>query len=203
MTTNPKDSDQVRQAIDFHGHWCPGLAIGVRAAQWALQEMGQAPDEEIVAVVETDMCGVDAVQALVGCTFGKGNLIHKDYGKNAFTFYRRRDGKSARIVFNSAIYGDARLQLGRLHRKQLEEGLSPDEEKLWKETRTMASKRVMEADLKVLFEVKPAVEPVPQKARILASLICDACKEAVMETRTRRMHEQILCIPCFEAREKR
>jgi len=175
----------------------------VRAAEWALQEMGKAPDEEIVAVVETDMCGVDAVQALVGCTFGKGNLIHKDYGKNAFTFYRRRDGKSARIVFNSAIYGDARLQLGRLHRKQLEEGLSPDEEKLWQETRAAASKRVMEADLKVLFEVKPAVEPVPKKARILASLICDACKEAVMETRTRRMHEQTLCIPCFEAREKR
>jgi len=73
MTTNPMDSDQVRQAIDFHGHWCPGLAIGVRAAEWALQEMGRAPDEEIVAVVETDMCGVDAVQALVGCT-QSGNL---------------------------------------------------------------------------------------------------------------------------------
>ncbi len=203
MTTNPMDSDQVRQAIDFHGHWCPGLAIGVRAAEWALQEMGKAPDEEIVAVVETDMCGVDAVQALVGCTFGKGNLVHKDYGKNAFTFYRRRDGKSARIVFNPAVYGEARLELGRLQRKQLEQGLSPDEEKLCKETRAAASKRVMEADLAALFEVKPAVEPVPQKARILASLICDACKEAVMETRTRRMHEQTLCIPCFEAREKR
>ena len=92
--------------------------------------------------------------------------------------------------------------MGRLHRKQLEEGLSPDEEKLWNETRTVASKRVMEADLGTLFEVKPSVEPVPQKARILASLICDACKEAVMETRTWRMHEQTLCIPCFDAREK-
>ncbi len=203
MTTNPMDSDQLRQAIDFHGHWCPGLAIWVRAAQWALREMGKAPDEEIVAVVETDICGVDAIQALVGCTFGKGNLIHKDYGKNAFTFYRRRDGKSARIVFNPAIYGEARLQLGRLHRKQQEEGLSPDEEKLWKATRAAASRRVMEADLEALFEVKPAVEPVPQKARILASLICDACKESVMETRTRRMHEQILCIPCSEAIERR
>jgi formylmethanofuran dehydrogenase subunit E len=203
MTTNPMDSDPVRQAIDFHGHWCPGLAIGVRAAEWALQEMGKAPDEEIVAVVETDMCGVDAVQALVGCTFGKGNLVHKDYGKNAFTFYRRRDGKSARIVFNPAIYGEARLELGRLHRKQLEEGLSQAEEKRWKETRAAASKRVMEADLQALFEVKPAVEPVPRKARLLASLICDACKEAVMESRTRRMHEQTLCIPCFEAMERR
>ena len=76
----------VKQATDFHGHWCPGLAIGIRAAEWALKEMGKAPDEEIVAVVETDMCGVDAIQSLTGCTFGKGNLIHKDYGKSAFTF---------------------------------------------------------------------------------------------------------------------
>jgi len=79
--------------VAFHGHWCPGLAVGIRAAEWALREMGRAADEEIVAVVETDMCGVDAIQFLTGCTFGKGNLIHRDWGKNAFSFYRRRDGK--------------------------------------------------------------------------------------------------------------
>jgi len=203
MTTNPMDPELVKQAIDFHGHWCPGLAIGVRAAQWALQQMGKAPDEEIVAVVETDMCGIDAIQALIGCTFGKGNLIYKDYGKNAFTFYRRRDGKSARLVFNRAAYGNTGSQLGSLHRKLLEEGLTPEEEKQWKESRAMASKLVMEADLNDLFEVKPAPESVPEKARILASLVCDACNEAVMETRTRRMHEKTLCIPCFEAMEKR
>ena len=53
-----------------------------------------APDEEIVAVVETEMCAVDAIQALTGCTFGKGNLIHRDWGKNAYTFFRRSDGKA-------------------------------------------------------------------------------------------------------------
>ena len=46
-----------------------------------------------VAVTETDMCAVDAIQALVGCTFGKGNLIFRDRGKVAFTFFRRSDGK--------------------------------------------------------------------------------------------------------------
>ena len=80
--------DLVEKATDFHGPWCPGLAIGVRAAELALKEIGKASDEEIVAVVETDMCAVDAIQYLTGCTFGKGNLIYKDYGKTAFTFYR-------------------------------------------------------------------------------------------------------------------
>ena len=88
----------IEKTIAFHGHSCPGLAIGIRAAELALKEIGKAPDEEIVAVVETDMCGVDAIQYLTGCTYGKGNLIHKDYGKNAFTFYRRRDNKAIRLV---------------------------------------------------------------------------------------------------------
>ena len=83
----------------FHGHMCPGLAVGIRAAEIALREIGpHSADEEVVAIVETDMCGVDAIQYLTGCTFGKGNLIHLDYGKNAFTFIRRSDGKALRIL---------------------------------------------------------------------------------------------------------
>ena len=46
----------TEQALAFHGHMCPGLAIGVRAAEVALQEIGpHSKDEEVVAVVETDM----------------------------------------------------------------------------------------------------------------------------------------------------
>ena len=85
--------------MEFHGHMCPGLALGIQAAQIALSEIGaHAQDEEVVATVETDMCAVDAIQFLTGCTFGKGNLIHRDLGKNAYTFWRRSDGRAIRIL---------------------------------------------------------------------------------------------------------
>lgn len=59
------------------GHLCPGLVVGIRAAEVALREIGpHAEDEEVVAIVETDVCAVDAIRCLVGCTFGKGSLIH-------------------------------------------------------------------------------------------------------------------------------
>jgi formylmethanofuran dehydrogenase subunit E len=193
----------IKQTTNFHGHWCPGLAIGIRAAEWVLKEMGKAPDEEIVAVVETDMCGVDAVQYLTGCTFGKGNLIHKDYGKNAFTFYRRQDGKAARLVARPGIYGDTRATMGKLHQKMMEEGLSKEEEKVLRETRAAVSERIMESELKDLFEIKSPVGSVPEKARILSSMICESCGETVMETRIRHFGGKLLCIPCFETREKR
>ena len=191
-------SELIEETTRFHGHWCPGLAIGIRAAEWALAEMGKAGDEEIVAVVETDMCGVDAIQYLTGCTFGKGNLIHRDYGKNAFSFYRRRDGKAVRLVTQAAIYGEDRRTLERLHAKMQKEGLNAQETADLKAIRTGMAQRVMSSDPETLFEIKEATTPIPQKARILSSLVCEICGEAVMESRTRRFDGQTLCIPCFE-----
>ena len=82
MNFPPETIDRV---IKFHGHSCPGLAIGIRVSELALERLGEPESGELIAVVETDMCGVDAIQFLTGCTFGKGNLIHKDHGKMAFT----------------------------------------------------------------------------------------------------------------------
>src|SRR3972149_9497969 len=76
-----------KKCIEFHGHICPGLAVGYKAAKagMAWLEENHAEDEELVALVETDACGSDAIQVLTGCTFGKGNFFYRDYGKQAFT----------------------------------------------------------------------------------------------------------------------
>lgn len=60
------------KAVEFHGHECPGLAIGVRAVEAAKVKMGIhfSQDEEIVCVTENDACGVDAIQVLAGCSLG-------------------------------------------------------------------------------------------------------------------------------------
>ena len=67
------------KCVAFHGHSCPGLAIGFRAAELAMDYLGlndPAVDEEVVCVTENDACGVDAVQVLTGCTLGKGCLLY-------------------------------------------------------------------------------------------------------------------------------
>ncbi len=57
----------------------------------------RAADEEIVAIVETDACGANAIQVLTGCTFGKGNFIYRNYGKHAFSLLSRASGKGVRL----------------------------------------------------------------------------------------------------------
>jgi len=196
------NKDLVQKTIDFHGHSCPGLAFGIRVSELIMARLGTALDEEIVAVAENDMCAVDAIQFLTGCTFGKGNLIHLDYGKNAFTFYRRLDGKGMRIIIRGDVFSEEGDELVALQKKMIKEGLTPEEQKMLKEVMELRTKRIMGAQLEELFEIKPAKGPMPKKARILESVICQACGEMTMESRTRRFLGETLCIPCFEAMEK-
>src|SRR5512139_980647 len=90
------------EIVKFHGHSCPGSAIGYRMTRAAMQALGvdRSGDEELVAIVENDACGVDALQCLTGCTFGKGNLIFRDYGKQVYTIFSRRTGRGVRVLFH-------------------------------------------------------------------------------------------------------
>jgi len=93
------------RVIEFHGHECPGLAIGFKAALAAKEYLGcgDSEDEEIVCISENDACGVDAIQALLKCTVGKGNLIIRLTGKSVYHFYNRTNGKSIRLSNASLI----------------------------------------------------------------------------------------------------
>lgn len=194
---------QIEQAIAFHGHSCPGLAYGLRVAEYALGEFGRSGDEEIVAVTETDMCAVDAIQALVGCSFGKGNLLYRDVGKVAFSFFRRSDGKSRRVVRRAGGADETAEESRTLMRKMAAGDLTEAEAARLAHLRERRIGEILEADFEALFDVKEVPFDVPRHARIVDTLVCGRCGEPVMETRTRRANGAVLCIPCFETEDRR
>ena len=197
------NKELIEKTIAFHGHSCPGLVIGIRAAELALQKFAHVEKEDLVAVVETDMCGVDAIQFLTGCTFGKGNLIHKDYGKMAFSFYDRSKNVGFRAVLRPELSGDIGSELRGLMKK-VEAGTAGQEESnRVRELRITLQERYMKADLEEMFIVTYPGLPAPKPARILASLKCEACGEMAMESRTRRFDGRTLCLPCFEKVEQK
>lgn len=89
-----------QECVTFHGHSCGGLAIGFKAALYALEllKMERSDDEEIVCIAENDSCGIDAIQYITGCTVGKSNLLFYLRGKQAWNFYRRETGQSVRLL---------------------------------------------------------------------------------------------------------
>jgi len=187
----------IAKVVNFHGHSCPGLSIGIRASEIARRELGDLPDTRLVCITETDMCGVDAVQYLTGCTFGKGNLIHRDHGKMAFTFYDRESGHGFRCILKPEARGDASAELSELSRKIADGTAGKGEEQRVQILRQKMQERIMKADLDALFEIMEPLETMPRRARVLESLTCEECGEATMESRTRRFAGKTLCQPCF------
>lgn len=188
----------------FHGHMCPGLAVGIRAAEIALSEIGpHSADEEIVAIVETDMCGVDAIQYMTGCTFGKGNLIHRDYGKHAFTFIRRSDGKAIRILTRPEAWGEPGTEYQELFARVRSRQATPEERARFQVLHEARAQGILDAPIESLFTVETVDPRLPEKARLYASVQCEECGEMAMETRIRLLGGRKLCLPCFEAAERR
>ena len=173
-----------QEAVQFHGHSCSGLAMGWRMTKAALEYFSseRAEDEEIFAIVENDACGVDAVQFLSGCTFGKGNLIFKDYGKMVYTFYHRASGKAVRISRRSSFktkFSDPKIS---------------SEERI---------NLILTAHEKDIVQIEEIIMPEPEYSRILDTVLCQICGESVVVSKIRKLNDKIICIPCFEKQTNR
>jgi formylmethanofuran dehydrogenase subunit E len=190
-----------QEVVAFHGHSCPGLAIGYRAAAAGLRELGveRPKDEELVAIVENDACGIDAVQVVAGTTLGKGNLIFRDYGKRAYSFINRKTGDAVRIAERpefSEMKGDP--EIARLRRKVVD-GTATDAEKRDFSRLSLAYvKDLLAMPEEEMFSITRVTVEVPEQARIFRSVRCSICGETLSESRARVREGRIVCIPCSE-----
>ncbi|HHX67907.1 MAG: FmdE family protein [Miniphocaeibacter sp.] len=161
------------KAVKFHGHHCPGLAIGVKVCEAAMEKMGIDPDidEEIICIAENDACGIDAIQSLLGCTVGKGNLILKNIGKQAFTFIDRKENKAMRFYLKSRNNGLERLEY---------------------------QNYLLNSSIDELFNYRYVNILIPEKARIFSSVTCEICNEQTSENNIRLQDGKKLCLDCYD-----
>jgi formylmethanofuran dehydrogenase subunit E len=196
----------LRKAGELHGHFCPYVALGVRAGVTALRALGIEQNlgmEEVVAIVETNNCFSDGVQVVTGCTFANNALIYRDVGKTAVTL-AKRDGEGVRVAVRADYAGSfdvrypkAAALFQRIVVERQEPTLEEQERlmRLWAET----SYKQLEVPEDELFMVQRLQVEVPAYAPIFASVTCAVCGESVMETRARVRDGQPACIPCASA----
>ena len=188
------------EVVAFHGHSCPGLALGYRAARAALKELDMntiSEDEELVAIVENDSCAVDAIQVVTGCTFGKGNLVFRDFGKQAYTFVKRPSGDAVRIAVDFTLPEETESEKD-IWKRYAKGDRSDDVMRAVhnrKEQKTLAILEAPDAELLRITKVKVSLPP---EARIYQSIRCSLCGEKVAEPRARIKNGTIVCRPCFE-----
>ena len=192
-------SEDFKRCADFHGHICPGLAIGYRAAKTGLERLAEsrAEDEEIVAIVENNACGVDAVQVLTGCTFGKGNFIFKDHGKQVFTFLGRKSGKGVRVAKRPDVSQRSEKR-DELFKKIREETASEEERKRFWEMHHQRAREILDKPTEELFSIRSVDIALPPKAMIEASIVCEECGEPAMASKLMERNGRKVCGDCLE-----
>ncbi len=191
--------EDFEKCVSFHGHACPGLALGYRAGKSAMAWLGErrAPDEEIVAIVETDACGSDAIQVLTGCTFGKGNFIYKDYGKQAFSLLSRASGKGVRLSKKARSFVLSERHQA-LFQKMRTKKATKEELDEFRDLHVKKCRDVLEAPIEELFSLEEVSMVLPPPANVTDSRLCDACGEPVMATKLVERKGKMLCRACTE-----
>jgi len=184
----------------LHGHYCPGSAMGVKAAARAVNELGVKSTgmEEVIAIVETNSCFADGVQMVTGCSLGNNALIYRDYGKTSVTL-ARRTGEAVRIAAkpDGLSLEEREPEAMALFRKVVKErhGTKEDDRKLrhiWIEI----SFKMLDIPDEELFSISRTKIEIPAYARIFASVKCSVCAENTMEPRARLIDGQYFCLSC-------
>lgn len=165
------------KCVIFHGHECGGLTIGYKAALYAMELLGLtfSSDEEVVCISENDACGVDAIQVILGCSLGKGNLLFHMTGKQAFSFYNRINGKSVRLML-----------------KKRPENM----------TREESFSLYQSLEGKDMFDVMETKIILPEPARIFDSYECDICHETTGSNWIRVQDDKKICVDCYHKYER-
>jgi len=196
----------LKKAGELHGHFCPYVALGVRAGYLALKELGIEQNlgmEEVIAIVEINSCFADGTQMVTGCTFANNALVYRDLGKTAVTV-ARRDGTAVRVALRADYansFDERYPEAAALFRKIVRDRQEPTPEeqaqltRLWAET----SLRQLDVPTDELFTVQHLNIEMPAYAPILASARCSRCGENIMESRARLQNGQPICIACAKA----
>lgn len=196
--TEIMQSKEFKKCEDFHGHVCPGLAIGFQASMLALSwlEEKRSMDEEVVAVVENDACCVDAIQILTGCTFGKGNFVYKDHGKMVFTFFSRNTGQGVRLSMKPGVLEPSERHCELIGK--IREGVATSEEK--EEFESLHRQRtldILEKSPENLFSFEKTNVKLPPKAKIEQSKPCAMCGEPAMPSKMELREGDLVCRSCL------
>ena len=86
------------ETIEFHGHECPGIAMGFKMCEAAILEMDvNILEDEVVCISENKTWPVDAVRFIFGCTEDNQKLDIRPSDDLAFSFFNKTNGEKLKV----------------------------------------------------------------------------------------------------------
>jgi len=103
-------------------------------------------------------------------TIGKGNLIYRGTGKQAFSFFNRETGDKLRVCLKA-------------------KNTQNIDRKTWQ-------KYLLEAPVEEVFEFSVPKYDLPERARIFNTEVCELCGEGAPEHKMRLSGGKRVCLDC-------
>lgn len=205
MTSNAADTTTNAEhtytdVLRFHGHECPGAAVGLRMAEVAVARFGRnAKDNRVIAVSETDSCSVDAVQVVAGCTYGTRTLVHEDNGKNAFTFWRGSDGAAIRVKAKPGSDAYRSEEIWALAEKVEGGTATADEHRRFAELQSARIERILAAPVDDILLIEDVAGDAPAAKPLVPYDACADCGEQTSIATLHNHRGRIICPACHLA----
>ena len=196
--TNPNEWLAFGQK--FHGHKCPAMPMGLRVGAAAMNKLGveRAKDGQLIALVDLGedhcaTCYADGLQAIMGTTFGKGNIQKTHKGKWAVTVIDKKAGKAVRITPKAEVMlGNKQTSFFKDYReKGIPASEVPDEvvEPLVNKVMSMPEENMM--TISDVFDYQLIEHP-----HSFNSFVCDECGEMTVMEYGRIKGDKKVCIDC-------
>ena len=168
----------------YHGHLCPELAIGYRAALIAQEELGLSRENShrFFIVAENMSSAIESLQLITGCTIGNQNFFAYDLGKHVYYFGSFSNAHAPQKALRLAL---TNLVVDLSHTRELE-------------------KRIIsgQADLEERREYQQAIDNAVEEILTLASQkLFNKTRISLQPPRTSGRLDYIRCSHCGEVTE--
>jgi len=186
--------------VNFHGHKCPAMPMGLKAGLAAMDALGveRARDKELTVISETGKghaagCFLDGIMTATGCTYGKSNIRKLYYNKLAFTLIDNNTGRSVRVTVKPDFLENA---LNSPFVRKRKEGVPPQD--IDPDITDPLVNKITELDEAEFLDIGEVTHREVKKGKgIFAARRCDSCGELTFVNKLRVKPEgDIVCMGC-------
>ena len=186
--------------MKFHGHKCPAMPMGLRAASAAMKTLGveRAQDKELMLKSETGKghaagCFLDGLMMATGCTYGKSNIEKLYYNKMAFTLIDTKRGKSVRVSLKPGFLEKA---LSSPFVQKRKAGVPPQD--IEPELTDPLVERILGLPESEFLDISEIQSVEVEKGKgLFEAKACEKCGELTFVNKLRLGPDgKLLCIPC-------
>lgn len=191
---------RLANVVYYHGHLCPELAVGYRAALVAEREMGLCRDNatEFYIYAENMSSAIEALQLMTGCSIGNQNFFAYDLGKHVYYFGRinanYEPGQALRLALVNRVVNLETID--NLDRKISTGQATGAEHDQYSRAIDTAVQEILDLPEEQLFAKKWVLLHPPRASKRISYTKCSSCGEIVSLDKSVPGKEGLYCRVC-------